>query len=63
MLLAELGSMEPYRVHGEEVPEQEIVPAAGDFGRHGLMRSLSPHILRYVESAFPCFAVTFNPFG
>jgi hypothetical protein len=63
MLFAELGSVKAHCVHSEEVPELEIVAAAGDFCRHSLMLSLSPHILRYVESAFLCFAVTFDPFG
>ena len=63
VLFAELGGMELHLVHGEKVPEQQIVAAALNLARHGLMLRAGGHILRYVESAFSCFAVTFNPFG
>ena len=62
---AELGRVELDLVHGEEVPEQQVI-ATGHYplgNGFGLLPRQPLHILRYVESAFSCFTVTFNPFG
>ena len=63
VLFAELGRVELHLIDGEEVPKQQVVAAALDLCRHRLMLGRLGHILRCVESAFLCFAVTFNPFG
>lgn len=63
MLLAELGRVQLDGIDREVVPEHQVLTAAMDLRRHVLMSRLLPHILRCVESAFPCLTVPIDPFG
>ena len=65
MGLAELGRVQLHLVHGEEVPEQQVITTGHyPLGNGFCLLPRQPlHILRYVESAFSCFSVTFDPFG
>ena len=61
VLFAELGSVQLDLIDGVKVPKQQVIPAAIDPCSHGLMPRRRGHILRYIESAFLCFAVAINP--
>ena len=63
VLHAEASRVQLHGVDGEEVPKQQVVTATMNPLRNRLMLGKRAHILRYVESAFLCFAVPINPLG
>lgn len=64
MLHAEAGTVQPHRVDGEVVPEGEVVAALGQPLMQLLLTfDMGADKLRYIESAFLCFAVTIDPLG
>jgi hypothetical protein len=64
MLHAKAGAVQPHFVDGEVVPEGKVIPALGKPLLQLLLTfNMGLDKLRYIESAFLCFAVTIDPLG